>query len=84
MENELQIGDQGEDQESLDDQQKAGPRFPPEQGEGAKTRDQRKKMDHRNRLRTGQAMMIALFKSEDGMESLTCKEEGRPPVWSGK
>lgn len=39
---------------------------------------------YENRLRTGQAMMIALFKSEDGMESLTCKEEGRPPVWSGK
>lgn len=40
--------------------------------------------DYDSRLNMGQAMMIALFKSKDGMEVLTSKEENRPPVWTGK
>jgi enoyl-CoA hydratase/carnithine racemase len=37
-----------------------------------------------NRLRMGQAMMVALFKSKDGMEVLNSKEEKRKPVWDGQ
>ncbi|WP_162001105.1 enoyl-CoA hydratase/isomerase family protein [Akkermansia muciniphila] len=40
--------------------------------------------DYENRLKMGQAMMISLFKSTDGMEVLTSKEENRPPVWCGQ
>ncbi len=37
--------------------------------------------DYENRLKMGQAMMIALFKSKDGMEVLNSKDEGRSPNW---
>lgn len=40
--------------------------------------------DYENRLRMGQAMMIALFKSNDGMEALSSQVEKREPVWRGE
>lgn len=40
--------------------------------------------DYENRLRMGQSMMISLFRSADGMEVLTSKEEGRDPKWTGQ
>ena len=40
--------------------------------------------DYENRLHMGQAMMITLFKSADGMEVLQAKEENRAPRWCGK
>ena len=36
---------------------------------------------YENRLKLGQSMMIALFKSKDGQEVLNSKDENRPPVW---
>ena len=40
--------------------------------------------DYENRLRMGQAMMISLFRSEDGIEALISRKEGRDPKWTGK
>jgi len=39
-------------------------------------------MDYEKRLRLGQSMMLALFKSKDGAEVLDCKEQNRAPAWS--
>ncbi len=38
---------------------------------------------YERRLRLGQSMMVALFKSNDGMEALSGKEEDRAPQWKG-
>ncbi len=39
-------------------------------------------LDYERRLHLGEAMMITLFKSEEGMEVLQAKEEQREPKWS--
>lgn len=40
-------------------------------------------LDYERRLHLGEAMMVNLFKSVDGMEVLHAKEEQREPKWSG-
>lgn len=41
-------------------------------------------LDYERRLHLGEAMMVALLKSNEGMEVLSAKEENREPVWKNQ
>lgn len=40
--------------------------------------------NYENRLKMGQAMMIGMLKSKDGMEVLDSREQFRAPIWCGE